>query len=134
MKTAIGTYTGLKAGGYGRVHITQLDPDAPLSLAISLDADEWNDQIRDGQFPDWQEASLYGLRYALAQAGVEQGRWTVDRIVGLLVDTTPTIVAVAAARAVWEVAEYTPPQDLNDRLQTLALASKPGEPPSFDRK
>jgi hypothetical protein len=132
MKTSIGTFQGLNAGGYGRVHVSRSDADSPLSVEVILDDHEWNDQLRDGGFSDWQDASIYGVRYALEQAGIRQGRWTVCRIIGLLVDTTPTIVAVAAARAAWSFAGFSPPQDLDDRLQQLALASEPNVPPSFD--
>lgn len=132
MNSGIGIFRGNShAGGYGRVHVRASDLSSPLTVEVCLDDDECNNQLRDGRFPDWIEASIYGLRYALKQADAEQGTWTIHRIVGLLVDTNPTFVAVAAARAAWKALNFSPPHEVDDRLQKLALEARGEAMPSF---
>jgi len=117
--------------GYGRVHVLNSDEASPLSVQTCLDDHPWNEQLRGGNFGDWIKAAEYGVRHALAQAEVEKGAWIIHRIVGTLADTTPTIVAVAAARAVWEALAVPMPSWLEDKLNQAVLDSDPCKQPSF---
>jgi hypothetical protein len=59
--------------------------------------------------PDaWKAGARAGVAYALHSAGLGHCGVRITRIVGICSDTNPTIVAAAAARAVWSAAGVTP--------------------------
>ena len=60
---------------------------------------ELEEATRDG-YADWKAGAVVGIQFALACTQHTAWEVTVTRIVGLTTDTNPTIVAVAAMRAV----------------------------------
>ena len=97
------------------VRIQQSPGDATIHVDCS--SSEWPTE------PEWETGDRSGGAYAL-QALPEQ-RIAVDiiQIVGLITDTNPTIVAVAAIFAVWGGVGYQAPQPEIARLEGVALAS-----------
>jgi hypothetical protein len=120
MRQGTGEYRGGKAGGYARVHVCCRTDHPPFQVSIALDDHEWNDQLRSGAFIDWTDAAVAGCRYALDVASVTCGRWEIHRIVGLVVDTTPTFIAIAAARAAWNACDYRASETVDERLNEYA--------------
>jgi hypothetical protein len=132
MNSFYGKFQGGSGGGYSRVHVHCIEPNQPLSIEIILDEDGWNEQFREGRLKLLQDAAIYGLTFAFDQAGVSKGAWVIHRIVAELVDTNPTIMAVAAARAGWKAVSTPPPKELDDHLQALVLDNGLGlDPPDF---
>ncbi|MEP3480816.1 MAG: hypothetical protein ABJZ55_16325 [Fuerstiella sp.] len=127
MLTGTGEYCGDRAIGYARVHVIYKPEDAPLRIEIALDDHEWNDQLRDGSFAVWTDAAIAGCRFALHAAKKETGNWTVHRIVGLLVDTTAEIVAIASTRATWNAAKYDANDHDEETLRDFARTTFPGD-------
>jgi hypothetical protein len=75
-------------------------------------------------FEDWKAAAATGVRYALRIAGVTQANVIITRILGCSVtDTNPTIVAAAAADALWIALSFTPPTEAVGFLAQQAFES-----------
>lgn len=74
-------------------------------------------------YEDWKNGATIGVTFALATAGLRSAAVVIDRIVGQSTDTNPTIVAVAAAHALWRAVGFTPPEDIAHSLETKMLGS-----------
>lgn len=57
---------------------------------------------------DWKLGAKAGTLFALSVAGADSFHVEITRIVGTYIDTNPTIVCGAAARAVWEALSFHP--------------------------
>ncbi len=75
----------------------------------------------------WKAGAYAGVLFALRCAGLHEHGVRIIRIVGMTTDTNPTIVAAAAARAVWQAAGFTPPPELLARVEAQVLASWDGD-------
>lgn len=117
MLTGIGIYQGGRSGGNARVYVRCEKIDQPMQVHLILDEHEWNDQLRNGSFEDWTNAALAGARHALDTVNQDTGSWVVHRIVGLLVDTIPKYVAIAAALSVWNALRIDITDALNNDLE-----------------
>lgn len=71
----------------------------------------------------WKAGARAGAAYALRCAGLHDHGVRITRIVGMTTDTNPTIIAAAAARAVWRAARFTAPPELLARLEARVLTS-----------
>ena len=116
MRLGTGEYRGGKYGGYARVHVRCDNTNVELCVNLALDDHTANEQLRDGSFIDWTNAAIAGVTFALSVTEETTGSWTVHRIVGLLVDTVPRFVAIAAARSVWNALCIEPTASLDDEL------------------
>src|SRR5262245_17709314 len=59
-------------------------------------------------YDHWKNGARVGVTFALSIAGRPAAAVVVNRITGLTSDTNPTIVAVAAAQAVWSALGFVP--------------------------
>lgn len=116
MLIGTGEYRGGKSGGYARVHVRCDDNTRELRVDLSLDEHQWNDQLRDGSFTDWTDAAIAGARFALDVSDRTTGLWTIHRVVGLVVDTVPRFMVIAAARSVWDALNVEQTTSLDDNL------------------
>jgi hypothetical protein len=71
----------------------------------------------------WQAGARLGAAFALRIAGLAGAGVRIIKIVGMTTDTNPTIVAAAAARAVWAAAGFTPPAGLLARFEAQVFSS-----------
>lgn len=83
-------------------------------------------------YDHWKAGARAGVEFALRTAGLTQAGVRVVRIEGLSTDTNPTLVAAAAARAVWLAAGFTPTSEVVARLEQRVLASHFEDVPVFD--
>ena len=74
-------------------------------------------------YDDWKGGAVAGSKYALRQANRTDCSVTVTRITGLTTDTNPSIVAAAAAFAVWDAIGYKPSASQLEFIQEAALTS-----------
>jgi hypothetical protein len=74
-------------------------------------------------YDSWKEGARAGAAFALHSIEVHEARVEIVRISGLGTDTNPSIVAAAAARAVWESLDVVPPADAVARVESIALSS-----------
>ncbi len=121
----------VQRGGLGyaaRVTILlEQDPARPY-VEVACEGAGW---IRHGLPEDvgplgydaWKAGARAGVAYALRSAGLEHCGVRVTRIVGMCSDTNPTIVAAAAARAVWTAAGVTPDPAMLARVATQMFVS-----------
>ena len=70
----------------------------------------------------WKSAAAAGATWALEIAGV-RASCAVTRIHGMPCDTNPTLVAIAAARAVWTALQFIPDEAVAARVEESILAS-----------
>jgi hypothetical protein len=85
-------------------------------------------------YEDWRAGARAGVSFALAAVGATTARVVVQRISGLSTDTNPTVVAVAAAHAVWNGLGVSPPSAASAQLERMMFSSglRPAdEVPSF---
>jgi hypothetical protein len=70
----------------------------------------------------WQAGARLGAMFALRIAGREVGVRVV-KVAGMTTDSNPTIVALAAARAVWLAVGFTPSTELIKRFEAEVVTS-----------
>jgi hypothetical protein len=79
-------------------------------------------------YEPWKDGALAGVRFALAVAGVSAAAVVITEIVGVTSDTNPTVVAVAAAHALWNALELNPPLRAVRFLDSQVSSSVGGAP------
>lgn len=73
--------------------------------------------LRDARVPRaWVEAATEGASWALALAGTPSCV-CITTILGLLTDTSPALVAAAAAQATWKLVDFTPTDLLAGKME-----------------
>jgi len=82
------------------------------------------DDVSAAGFPAWPEAARVGARYALHVAQAQTAHVTITRILGrAALDTNPTVVAAAAAAAVWNGLQFEPGPAVRDWLARCVFES-----------
>jgi hypothetical protein len=74
-------------------------------------------------YEHWKNGARVGATFALSIAGRPTAEVVVSRITGLSTDTNPTIVAVAAAHAVWNALGFAPPDEVVRALEARMFGS-----------
>jgi hypothetical protein len=74
-------------------------------------------------YDDWKDGARVGVSFALSAADKANCRVVVSKIEGLTTDTNPTIVAYAAAQAVWRSLDFVPAKDIIDRMEAIVFSS-----------
>ena len=85
-------------------------------------------------YDDWRAGVRAGVSFALAAVGAKLVGVVVRRISGTSSDTNPTVVAVAAAHAVWKSLGLSPPSGASALLDRMMMSSgqhPANEVPSF---
>jgi hypothetical protein len=72
----------------------------------------------------WEQSVVHGVRYALKVARALPCTVRVTKLCGDPAHSLPTLMAAAAATAVWEALEYEPPPEVRARLQELVTESR----------
>ena len=75
--------------------------------APGLDAREWS---------CGEQGAVYGVRFGLRLTNSLPCAVRITEVEGEKSHTNPTVVAAAAAYAVWEALGYEPPQEIHDRI------------------
>jgi hypothetical protein len=70
----------------------------------------------------WLDAAVAGAQLALKLCGSDCA-YQIVSVHGMVVDTKPTTVAIAAMRAVWDAECFEPPVELESKLHTAILRS-----------
>jgi hypothetical protein len=89
---------------------------------------------RDG-YDGWKAGGRAGVDFAVSAAALPPARVTIVRIAGLTTDTNPTVVAAAAAFALWQVVGFSPPAHVIERLEAAVFTSwrrPPDQVPKFE--
>lgn len=81
-------------------------------------------------YGDWKSGARVGLEFALASSGATLGAIFVDRIAGLSTDTNPTVVAVAAAHALWNALGFAPSDETSAFLEAKMREAWGGQRPT----
>lgn len=71
----------------------------------------------------WEQSVAHGVRFALQVARALPCAVRVTEVAGDPGHTRPTVLAAAAAQAVWEALEFEPPFEVLERLQARVLES-----------
>jgi hypothetical protein len=99
-----------------------------VKVEVNCSGDGW---IAQGYFEeatalgyeDWKQGAMVGVEYALRQANCLDCTVVVTKIVGMFTDTNPSIVAVAAAMAVWQALNYKPTEPEEKKLEDIVFNS-----------
>jgi hypothetical protein len=74
-------------------------------------------------YDDWKAGAVAGVRFACVEAGIPNARVVVNLISGMITDTNPTIVAAAAALAVWKAFQFEPTSDTVELIEASVFRS-----------
>lgn len=121
----------VQRGGRGyaaKVTIVLDRTPAQPSIELACTGRGWSSQgtpeeVGAHGYATWKAGACAGVAFALRCAGLHTYGVRITRIVGMTTDTNPTIVAAAAARAVWRATDFTPPPALLARFDAQVLAS-----------
>jgi len=112
---------------------------AKVKLEIDQDADQpyisfrctgtgWHGQgsieeVPEEGYEDWKLGAYEGIKYALDRCDCPQYGVVVRRITGVMTDTNPILVGLAAADAVWIALGFKPPRLEAEWHKHLGLSS-----------
>lgn len=65
----------------------------------------------------WEQGAIYGVRYALGVANTMPCTVRITELSGDVHCMNPTLVAAAAATAVWEALEFEPAEPVRDSMR-----------------
>jgi hypothetical protein len=99
-----------------RVHVTcQEIGQQPSSITLDASADDsW---LRSNV---WLDAAQAGAALGLKLA-VRSAQYNITGVHGMPCDTNPTLVAIAAIRAVWSALAFEPDEALAGRIETAII-------------
>ncbi len=75
-------------------------------------------------YDDWKAGARVGVEFALQVANVT-ANVVIRRITGMLTDTNPSIVAAAAANAIWDAVEFSPSSEAIACMESVVFQSWP---------
>lgn len=112
--------------GYAARVVVEVEPGAD-GIVVACSGPGWArqgaiEQASADGYADWKAGAVAGVAFALRIMGVDCGVRVV-LIEGMTTDTNPTIVAAAAARAVWQAIGFTPASELTRRIEAEVLGS-----------
>ena len=89
-----------------------LDSGVLMCAAVGYGAPE----LGAREWSSWEKGALYGVRFGLNLANSLPCAVRITGVEGESSHTNPTVVAAAAAYAVWEALDYEPPKEIHDRI------------------
>lgn len=78
----------------------------------------------DVNFAAWAEGAVYGVRFALESSNALPCAACIRQILGDFETTNATIVAAAAAHAIWEAIDFEPQPDVVARIEGAVQRSR----------
>ena len=141
MQSAEGTFLRQTGGkGYAARGAVEIEAGAAtneIRLVLTGFGSSRQGDIEDASaegYADWAAGAKTGRAYALRVAERSDCSVTIRGISGLSTDTDPTIVAAAAADAVWKALNYVPSETVRQGVERVTLRSwnaEPGRDPGF---
>lgn len=130
MREVEGRFARQKDGaGYAARVLIALQTDSKVpGITFCCAGEGWfaqgylEDATADG-YNDWKAGAKAGIEFALQVVQVSDVRVVVKRITGMTTDTNPTIVAAAAAKAVWSALDFEAPENVTQRMENLVFSS-----------
>lgn len=120
----------------GRRETTSIAHRAGARVSVELDWDSFEPAIEvrfaqpcggpiaEDVLAVWEQSVTHGVRYALQVARALPCTVRVTELCGDAAHSCPTLMAAAAATAVWEALEYQPPIAVSERMQQLVAQSR----------
>lgn len=97
------------------------------AVRVRLDSDRLHEVIVDAEAIDeyyrrlgYGEAAAFGAALGYSLSG-ESGACVIMHVRGMVCDTSPTPVAIAAIRAIWTATGFTPLAALTARVESCVL-------------
>ena len=81
------------------------------------------EEVPANGYDDWKQGAVNGVKFALEAINKQNAKVVITHIEGLTTDTNPTIVAAAAARAIWNAFEIRIPENTEKNLEDYVLQS-----------
>ena len=91
------------------------DSDHPNEVIVDVDAiGEYDRRL------GWGEAAAFGAGLGISLSGAS-GAFVITHVRGMICDTSPTLVAIAAIRAIWIATEFSPLANLASRVESCVM-------------
>jgi hypothetical protein len=121
-----------KSGGFFAEVSVEVEPAAQPSVTIKTEGEGFRRQgtlesVPAEGYEDWRAGAVIGARFALRVAEVA-AVVLITRISGLSTDTNPSIVAAAAALAVWKALGVQPQPEAREQVEQVAFESWKNSP------
>ncbi len=101
--------------GYFAAVRVQHDSDSPHEIIVDAEAiDEYYLRLGYG------EAAALGAALGYSLSGAS-GACVITHVRGMVCDTSPTLVAIAAIRAIWIATEFSPLANLASRVESCVM-------------
>ena len=115
---------GVMCGPGTRVSV-ELDWDTlEPAVMVCLTEDQGEMSTWSDVFACLEQGALYGVRFALKVANTLPCTVRITELTGEREHTNPTVVAAAAAYAVWGAVGYQPPSEVHARVQGEVESSR----------
>lgn len=114
-------------GYYASVRLTYEDAggDGPPAVLAPGVENAWD--------REWFDAAVAGVALGLELARAP-GRCTITRVHGMVCDTNPTLVAIAAVRAVWAAVSFDPDEATAQKIESCILRGHQMTPADLRRE
>lgn len=115
-------------GGFPHCGIVELSvepSDSPTDISVQCSGAGWirqgslEDASADG-YDDWKRGAVRGVEFALTVAD-QRAVVVIRRITGMITDTNPSIVAGAAALAIWDALEFTSDETVITTMESVVF-------------
>ena len=81
------------------------------------------EEVPANGYDDWKQGAINGVKFALEAINKQNTKVIITHIEGLTTDTNPTIVAAAAARALWNALEIEVSEVTEKNMEDFVLQS-----------
>ncbi len=82
-----------------------------------IDSEGCGEEVTANGYEDWKLGAIEGVKYALDICSHPNYGVSIKKIEGLTTDTTPTVVGIATAYAIWNAIGYNVPEDVVKALE-----------------
>jgi len=93
------------------------------TVSVNLEGDQWTTPTES-----WKAAAIYGASYALEVVERKDCAVRILKILGTIADSNATVIAAAAADAVWKALNCEPHALIRSEIEAVALGSWKAEP------
>jgi len=101
--------------------------DGPF-ITVATDGSGWIaqgyiEEAGKNGYLSWKAGAVAGVEFALQVCGNPRYAVAIRKIEGMQTDTNPTVVAAAAADAVWKALGFQPPEEVTACIEQKVFSS-----------
>ena len=116
----------------------QIEEISPPFIRIDCNGDGWVAQgcieyASLNGYETWKNGAIIGDEYALRNTSKSLGV-TINEIIGMTTDTSPSAVGAATIYAVWDAIEYIPTEEEISHIKEVVFSTDYDDLPNFDKR